>query len=122
MSIRLKAILCWFLTFILFLFILNLSRNLWRLWHAGDRVEEAQEKLEKLKVENVQLQREKERIEKGDFIEEQARNKLFMVKENELVLVLPLSADRDKEKDFVEKELPVNEGKEIWQKWLEIFW
>jgi len=121
MSIRLKAVLKLVLLLVLFLFILGLCRNLWGLWHAGGRLEKAEEKVEELEAENAKLLGEKERFESGQFLEEQARNKLFMAKKDEVVLILPESATSDEEEVFKEEELEVEE-KEVWQKWLEIFW
>jgi len=121
MSIRLKAVLKLVLLVVLFLFILSLCRNLWGLWHAGGRLGKAEEKVKELEAKNAKLLEEKERFESGQFLEEQARNKLFMAKKDELVLILPGLATLGKEEGLEEEGLEAEE-KEVWQKWLEFFW
>jgi len=122
MSIKVKTLLRLFLGLIFFLFVLNLSRNIWRILHAGERLEKAQEKLGELKAENAQLRQEKDRLKSNDFLEEQARNKLFMAKKNEIVLILPIPSVYKEEGFFEEEEIVDKEEGEIWQKWLALFW
>jgi cell division protein FtsB len=117
-----KKILRILVTFFLFLFVLSLSRNIWHLVSAGERIEKAKSELFEKKAENAKLLEKKEKLESGDFLEEQARNKLFMAKKNEVVLILPTSATGDGEKEEIDKEFLDEDEKEVWEKWLALFW
>ncbi|MFC1790275.1 septum formation initiator family protein [Patescibacteria group bacterium] len=97
--------------------IIGLSRNLFKLLQAEKRVGQAQEELELIKKEQGELQKKKAYIESEDFVEQQARDKLSMVKKGETLVILPtgvLSNNYSVE----------SEGKRElanWEKWLLVF-
>lgn len=98
--------------------IINLTGRIWQLWHQDNPLKEAEKRLEKLKEENAELKQKKAYMNSEKFIEEQARDKLNLAKENEAIVILPeeilkLKTEENQEKE--EKELA------NWQKWLEVF-
>lgn len=102
------------------LFILSLGRNLVRLWRAGDRLEQAEEKVQALREENWQLKKEQQFLGSQLFFEQQVRDKLNMVKPGEAVVLLPPAAslrpDQKEEGTQEELDLPV------WRQWWQLFW
>jgi cell division protein FtsB len=91
----------------------NLATSTYDLWHKQDLVVSAQNDLAKEKAENSKLQAQLKLVKSDEFLEEQARNELFMVKPGETVAILP--ANIGSEKKQKEVQLP------NWQKWLRIF-
>ena len=69
--------------------IINLSRDIFRLLKADDRIDQARFQAEKMAEKNAELRDLKEYYESEEFIEEQARNKLNLSKEGEAVVILP---------------------------------
>ena len=52
-------------------------------------MDQATEKLHKLEVENRNLKNKLENVKSNDFIEEEARNKLGLAKEGEIIVIIP---------------------------------
>lgn len=94
------------------LIINNLARSIYDLWHKQDLVVKAQKDLEREKKENEQLKKQLSRVKSNVFIEEEARNKLFMVKEGESGVILPVVSSTRSAKPTQE---PPN-----WQKWFNL--
>lgn len=97
---------------VLLLIINGLARSIYDLWTKRDVVSEAQKTLEQEKAENQKLKKELSRVKTKEFIEEEARNKLFLTKPNEKVVIVP-TASKSAEKKEVSKP--------NWQMWLELF-
>ncbi|PIS08798.1 hypothetical protein COT75_04945 [Candidatus Beckwithbacteria bacterium CG10_big_fil_rev_8_21_14_0_10_34_10] len=117
------SLLVFFLSFIL---IINLSRDVWRLYNSEERITKSQENLAKLKEENRELEELNKHYQSDEFLEEQIRNKLQMAKKGETIIILPeeisqgrisTSYEGIKKDTFEGKE----ENKQNWQKWLELF-
>jgi len=76
--------------------------------------------VEKLKVKNSELQKKIEELGSEVYIESQIRNNLGLVKEGEIVVVLP-------DPELLRKLAPVYEKEEKespvvnWKKWLNLF-
>ena len=100
--------------------IFNLVREIMRFSKSGERLKQAQEQVEQLKVKNWQLKQEKQYRESDDFAEKEIRDKLMMAKEGELVVVLPqeiiqkIASSSASEEGKV--ELPA------WRQWWSLFW
>jgi len=69
--------------------IISLSRDIWRLLKVGDRIKEAQSKVEEQEERNRELRAQKEYYLSEEFVEKEARNKLNLSKEREKVVILP---------------------------------
>jgi len=93
----------------------NLAHSIYDLWSKKDVVVSANKELEKEKKENQYLKTQLNNAQKGGFIEEEARNKLLLVKPGEEQLIIP-------------RELTASESSKIkidnrpnWQKWWDLF-
>src|SRR4030067_1441067 len=75
-------IIAFFLTFVL-------TRNMWSVYKSSERIDKARLNLERVKKENSELKSALGLIKSDLYIEKQARDKLGLAKENEVVLVLP---------------------------------
>lgn len=105
-------------TLVLLLFvylIFVLSSNLLGIYKAGGRVEEAREKLEAERIRNEELRKKVAEVQSEEFVEREAREKLNLQKEGELVVILPESEVRM----GVETEKIAEKAN--WEKWWELF-
>jgi cell division protein FtsB len=105
--------------FALFL-VLSLFRNVNRINKARERIEEKNVDVQELAEDNEELRRRIEEIESTEYIERQIRDNLGMVKEGEVVIILP--------EDDVLKALAPEMFVEIedtpqanWEKWKDLF-
>lgn len=72
------------------LFVINnLIRSIVNISQKQELISSAQKQLAKEKKEHSALKKELESVNRQQFIEEQARNKLFMVKEGEQIVIIP---------------------------------
>ena len=97
-----------------FIVINSLTRSIYDLWHKQDLVVKAQNNLNKEEEENQRLKSQLAHVTSDQFIEEEARNKLFMVKTGESGVILPQGLGSVKPAASV-RELP------NWQKWVNLF-
>jgi cell division protein FtsB len=98
----------------LLLIINDLTRSIWNIWQKKDVVSQAQKTLNIEKQENQRLKAALSYSQTQEFIEKQARDKLFMSKEDEQkVLILKDSEDSSK---LSEKNNDPN-----WRKWWNLF-
>ncbi len=74
---------------VLLLVINNLSRSIYDLWHKQDLLTSAQKELLKEQQLNQKLKAELSFAKTRQFIEEEARNKLFLVKPGEQPVLIP---------------------------------
>ena len=110
------------LSLVLFMVLFtSLLRNLKRINEGKRLIQKSEAKLLAAKQENEKLWDQLEIIQSEEYVEKQLRNKLGLVKEGEIVIVLP-------EADIVKKLAPiVPEEEEIkpkpnYLKWLEMFY
>lgn len=77
------------IVFIISLIIINnLLRSIYNLWQKQDLMTDAKRQLQQEKTENEKLQDQLARVKRSDFVEEEARNKLFMVKPGEKIVLI----------------------------------
>ena len=77
--------------------VIRTAGNVYRLWKAGGRVEEAQRKLAQAEKENEQLNRQLSEVQTPYFMERQVREKLGYGKPGEIVMVLSEDSSQDPE-------------------------
>lgn len=109
-----KSILLIAIVFLL-IGIANMLFSIGSLWSKKDLLTQTQERLRKEQQENVRLQRDEQTVTTNSFIEEQARDKLFLGKPGESIVLIPTaspSAGPQKE---------VLDNKPIWQQWWSLF-
>lgn len=78
-------------------------------------IKEAEDRLERIKAENEKMQRDQARAQSSQFIEREARNKLNLGKEGEIVLLLPSISPV-----ISPTPTPVDDSAS-WKKWLKLF-
>lgn len=97
------------------LIINSLIRSIYDLWSKQDLLVSAQKELEAEKLKNAKLKGELSYVESGQFIEEAAHNKLFLVKPGEQQVLIS--------KDLIDKNKQEKAKTNIpnWQKWINLF-
>ena len=106
--------LLFLLAVIVCLVIINqLARSIYDLWNKKDLVVSAQKDLEREKKENITLKERLAYVKTPRFIEEEARDKLFLVKPGEEGVIIP------KELITAKKTVKV-EAKSPWREWIEL--
>ncbi|SRR5258708_23127426 len=97
--------------------IKGLATSIYTLWQKQDLIVQAQKELEMQKDKHNQLQKQLSYSQTQQFIEEEARDKLFMGKPNEQTVILPT--------DFLTKQPKtktiINSSPNL-KKWLELFY
>ncbi len=100
---------------ILCIIIINgLVRSIYDLWRKQDLVVSAQKDLETAKKENQRLQKDLSYVKSNEFIESEARDKLFMVKPGESGVIIPPNL-------IAKKALSPTPEPSNWQKWINLF-
>jgi len=102
---------------VLVLMINGLLHSIYDTWHKQDLLTSAQNQLESLKMENQKLKAELSYAQTPEFLDEQAHDKLFLVKPGEQeVLISPGLINNQ---NSVAK--PSNQTLPNWQQWLNLF-
>ncbi len=96
------------------LIIKNLVFSIYGLWQKQDLFVQAQKETEKEKKRNAELKSSISIAKSPQFIEEQARNKLFLVKPGESEIILPKS-DNKGSSHAQPQNIP------NWEKWFRLF-
>lgn len=94
----------------------NLVHSIYTLWQKQQLVDNARRELDREKEENHELKRQLSLARDPKFIEEEARNKLFLTKPGEGVIVIPTEAIKASPSG---KEKP--DTRQNWEKWRDIF-
>lgn len=104
-----------FVAIVICILIINgLVRSIYDLWSKQDLVVLAENDLKREKRENEKLKQQLVLVGDENFVETEARNKLFMVKPGESGVIVPSELIAKKEKKEVEN-IP------NWQKWVNLF-
>jgi cell division protein FtsB len=105
-----------FITVATSLFIIkDLVYSIYTLWHKNDLLIVAQRELIKEKKENLRLKTQLSEVKRPDFVESEARNKLFLTKPGESVVILPSKPE------VQVKSTEAQTTKVPWQQWVNIF-
>lgn len=103
------------ITIIVCIVIINgLVHSIYDLWKKQDLVVKAQEDLNREKQKNQELKAQLSYVQSEEFVEEAARDKLFMVKPGESGVIIPEELIQ-KKKEKVVVVLP------NWQQWINLF-
>ena len=105
-----------FVLFILFSFFVinNLVRSIYTSWRRKDLLVTASQQLEREKQENQRLKSQLTIVNSPEFIEKEARDKLFLVKPGEERVLLPGDSGLKNQSNNQEK-IP------NWKQWLQLF-
>lgn len=96
--------------------IVRLTASIYELWHKKDLLTTEQNQLIQEKKENSDLKKGLKIVESKSFIEEEARNKLFLVKPGENTLLI----DKSLLKKVPGPKTAIVQ-KPIWQQWWNLF-
>jgi cell division protein FtsB len=119
-SEKLKKLPSLFLVMLLIALSLSLYRSISRTGTANLGIEEAQNRVDKLREENKKLDEKLKEVRNIEFVEKQLRDKLGLAKEGEIVIILP-------EEEILRKLAPIIEEEEEvlpdpnWVKWAKLF-
>lgn len=110
-----KKILFLAIVTFLVIVIINLSFSIITLWSKKDLLTRTQQELAKKQQEHQQLQQQLKQVAAPGFVEEQARDKLFLAKPGEVIVLFPSASPSAAVR---QKQI----SKPIWQQWWELFW
>lgn len=96
------------------LIINGLIHSIYDLWRKQDLLVAANDELMREKQKNQELKTQLVYVQSDEFIEEEARNKLFMVKPGESGVIVPKELLKKKE----EKKVIIVPN---WQQWINLF-
>ncbi len=108
-----KKVLFIIIVFILLAIVNDLVHSIYDIWQKKDFVTEAQRELSLQKQENQRLKSALSYSQTQEFIEKEARDKLFMVKKGEQRILL----SKDSEETVGEKK----ENLPNWKQWWNLF-
>jgi len=97
--------------------IVVLSLDLFHLLGKKERVVKIEEEIKKLKAQKEVLEGKLKYVESEEFVEKEAREKLNLAKEGEVVVVLPEGLELISQRLEIEKD----EDLANWQRWLNLF-
>lgn len=101
---------------VILLFIINnLFHSIYDLWKKQDLLTSARKNLEEEKLKNQKLKAELSYVKSREFIESEARNKLFLSKPKEQEVIIPDKLLEDKKPKTTRVPEP------NWKKWLKLF-
>ena len=104
------------ITVIVLLLIINsLAHSIYDLWHKQDLLTSAQKQLQAEKLKNQKLKAELSFVKSPQFTEEQARNKLFLVKPGEQEVLISQNLKQVSSGQKSQENIP------NWKKWIDIF-
>ena len=112
-----KKILFLIIIIISIFIIKNFIFSIYSLWQKQDLVTTAQKQLEEEKKKNKDFKNQASMAKSPQFVEEQARNKLFLVKPGENQVILPKDAVKNKENQSNDRQKNIPN----WQKWFNLF-
>jgi cell division protein FtsB len=119
MNLRKLAVLPLFLLALYLIF--HLSRSIWVTYRRTDRLSDLRQEITQLEGEKERLESERARRQTAAYVEEEARNRLNMVREGERMVVFP-GTPKDAELNAEERRnSPAPRPKANWRKWVK-YW
>jgi cell division protein FtsL len=112
-----KKIFFFIIIILLVLTINNLIHSIYSTWQKQDLIVKAQKDLEKAQEENQKLKQSLAQVKKPEFVETEARDKLFLAKPGEGIVVIPTTG-------LVPSPSvppPPKDLRPNWQRWWETF-
>lgn len=109
-----KKVLFVIVIVLLLITVNNLVRSMYDIWQKKDFVTEAQKDLSFQKQENQRLKSALSYSQTQEFIEKEARDKLFMVKKGEQKVLIPKESENS-------SDLEKKDNRPNWQQWWSLF-
>lgn len=94
----------------------SLAHSTYDLWHKQDLVTSAKQQLDVEKLKNQKLKGELSFVKSPQFIEEEAHNKLFLVKPGEQDVLISQKLVQGESSQKQKEDIP------NWQQWLKLFY
>ncbi len=108
----------YFSIIILSFFVINsFLHSIYNLWQKNDLIVKAKQDLEKEKKDNEELKKKLADVKKPGFVDEQARNKLFLAKPGEGIIVMPTDVLASTSSEVKKSE----DTRPNWLKWWQLF-
>lgn len=98
--------------------IVNLSRSILEIWKKKDIVHEREIALQEAQIRNDELKKKIADAESPEFIERTAREKLGLVKDKEVVVLMDTSKIASKDSESEKKLLDTDPN---WKRWWKLF-
>jgi cell division protein DivIC len=95
----------------------GLAQNLYNSYQNSQLLQNAREKLERLRIENSTLKESVKEAENPNFIEKEARERLGLVKPGEVVVILPEKSSTSAAVSTTANDLQ----RPIWKQWWGLF-
>lgn len=96
----------------------NLARSIYNLWQKQELVTSTEKELQREKKMHADLKEQAKAIKDPNYVEKIARDKLFLVKPKEEVVILPGQVAGAKSEQVKAKKLVKVSN---WRAWLEVF-
>ena len=104
-----------FITIVVCLVVINsLAHSIFDLWNKQDVVVRARQELDQEKQKNEELKVQLGYVKSNEFVEEEARNKLFLVKPGESDVIIPQNLIK-------KKEVKPPPPPPVWKQWVNLF-
>lgn len=116
-NMSIKKIAFFVILIISFVIINNLVHSIFTLWQKKHLVDDIRQEVDKQRKVNQDLKQKLNYTKRPQFVEEEARNKLFMAKPGEGVIVL---SQKDLETTISAKPKP-RDTRPNWKKWWDLF-
>lgn len=105
----------WLLLLISVLLFISVIRSWMNFSVRGKGIKATQEKLVQVKQQHEELQRQLAKVESLEYVEKEARDKLNLGKEGEMIVIIPPTSP------FLSPTPTPVDTSSNWQKWLRIF-
>lgn len=102
-------------TIVAFMLIINLLTSLYRTYQSGQRVGKLSSQVEELQIQKGQLSQSLDYRQSPDFIEQQARDKLNLVKGNEKVVVFQKPKPQEGDTDTTKQNILNKSNLQLWR-------
>ncbi len=112
-----KKITFFTIIIVLLLTINDLAHSIYSTWQKQDLIVKAQKNLEQEQKENRKLKKAIVQVNRPQFVETEARNKLFLAKPGEGIVVIPA----DKLVASPSASPAPLDNRQNWQKWWDVF-
>lgn len=100
---------------------LSIVRSIYGLLGKDDAIDEARARVEELKREQVELIELQKEVNSAEFVEREARNRLGLAKEGEVVVILPPEDVLKRLAPPIEELEEYFEEDPIWRRWTKMF-
>ena len=103
------------------LLMISLGRNIVRIKNAGDRIDQAQQRVDNLEEYKLELESRLAEAQSEFYLESQLRDGLGFVREDEVVIVLPDEEILRRIAPDIRDDIEMKQELPNWKRWLSLF-